>query len=54
VYFFVIDVSDSSNGMIHSMVSAIRDSIEELSANTRTQIGILLTSPSPLPLPLVS
>jgi Sec23/Sec24 trunk domain len=41
VYFFVIDVSDVSiaSGMITSMVAAIKDSIEELAANTRTQIG---------------
>ena len=41
MYFFVIDVSDVSiaSGMITSMVAAIKDSIEELAANTRTQIG---------------
>lgn len=41
VYFFVIDVSDVSiaSGMISSMVAAIKDSIDELAANTRTQIG---------------
>lgn len=44
VYFFVIDVSDVSiaSGMISSMVAAIKDSIEELAANTRTQIGAII------------
>lgn len=44
VYFFVVDVSDVSiaSGMISSMVAAIKDSIEELAANTRTQIGAIM------------
>jgi hypothetical protein len=41
VYFFVIDVSDTSiaSGMIQCCVNAIKDSIEELASNPRTQIG---------------
>jgi len=43
VYFFVIDVSEASvaSGMLSSMVAAIKDSIEELSNNSRCQIGFI-------------
>ena len=43
VYFFVIDVSEASvaSGMLSSMVAAIKDSIEELSTNSRSQIGMI-------------
>lgn len=43
VYFFVIDVSEAAvaSGMIQCCVNAIKDSLDDLPGNPRTQIGII-------------
>ena len=44
VYFFVIDVSEPAvaSGMIQCCVNAIKDSLDDLPGNPRTQIGNLI------------
>ena len=43
VYFFVIDVSESAiaSGMLHSLVSAVKASLDDLPGAPRTQIGFI-------------
>lgn len=43
VYFFVIDVSEASiaSGMLTSLVRAVKDSLDDIPGNVRTQIGFI-------------